>query len=272
MDLFCCRNCVQNPIQGVTLGRGPGYCLQFGSIIEQPERTTCKYLHRKDLPHYLVDEATREHAAEFAGVPGMADLQTRTRVPTLRYSERRAWDSRSFDPSLYAVASYHGEGEPEADPAEVPKWRLIKSFAGSVDARKALAFSGMVRRYLRHCDSWQSSYRLVLALIGELDYEVFARPDDLLSVNGESPAARLLATRWEVLFSRLSGVQEYGWHASLDDLMHPMERLADSVASEDWETMSQTLGACIPDWQARVIGMAKAEGQYYQVSSGIGDP
>ena len=63
MDLFTCRNCIYNPTQGLTFGPGPGFCVQWGSLLERPERTTCKYLHRKDLPHFLVRDAQRERAA-----------------------------------------------------------------------------------------------------------------------------------------------------------------------------------------------------------------
>ena len=73
-ELFSCRNCIQNCGQSLLIGRGAGYCVKHDTVLFYPERTTCKYLHRKDLPRFVVDEGLREHASEFAGFSGIADL------------------------------------------------------------------------------------------------------------------------------------------------------------------------------------------------------
>ena len=49
-ELFSCRNCIQNAGQSLTTGHGSGFCLTHNSVIPDPIRTTCKFLHRKDLP------------------------------------------------------------------------------------------------------------------------------------------------------------------------------------------------------------------------------
>ena len=73
-ELFSCRNCIHNCGQSLLIGQGSGFCLQHESVIWEPDRTTCKYLHRKDLPYFVVEEGTREHAAEFAGFPFLVSL------------------------------------------------------------------------------------------------------------------------------------------------------------------------------------------------------
>src|ERR1700678_3918496 len=97
-ELFSCRNCIHNASQSLNVGRGAGYCLKHDSVLERPEKSTCKYLHRKDLPRFVVDEGLREHAAEFAGFSGIVSLDTRQPISRKYYSERFAWDHGIFDP------------------------------------------------------------------------------------------------------------------------------------------------------------------------------
>lgn len=106
-ELFSCRNCIQNCGQSLLIGRGPGFCVRHDSLLLHPERTTCKYLHRKDLPRFVVDEGIREHAGEFAGLSAMADLIERRPVERLRYSEKYAWEHGQFDPINLSLAQYH---------------------------------------------------------------------------------------------------------------------------------------------------------------------
>ena len=257
MDLFSCRNCVQNPTQGLSLGRGSGYCLQFGSIIDAPDRTTCKYLHRKDLPDHLVHEGTAEHAAELADTWGPVDLITKEQLLKKHYSEQYAWDNGQFDPALHAMALYHRPRVSGASPEPVGKWRLIQSYAGSTDARRALAYSSLIRRYMRHCDSWTSSYRLVLAQVEEVPEEVVVTQKQLVDGADANDA------RWEVLFCRLSALQEFGWHASLATLKHPLDGASAKVADGDWSGACSELAKHVPEWRTAIIERAKEEGVYF---------
>jgi hypothetical protein len=265
MNEFSCRNCVQNPIQSISIGSGRGFCLQFNSVIEKPDRTTCKYLHRKDLPNFLVEEGVREHAAEFSGCPGMADLHTLEPVPKTIYREKDAWETHSFDPDLSAVAAYHRRRD-EAEQSGLQKWRFIKAFSGSVDGRKSISFASMARRYMSVCGTWTSSYRFVLTIINDLDRDVFFAPQDLVAANGESREELTRAARWEVFFTRISGVQEYGWHAALDDLRFPMRHLATHVSDDDWNALLLTLKSIKLGWEDQVIKMAKSASVFFPKS------
>lgn len=257
MEEFSCRNCVQNPTQGNSFGRGQGYCLQWGSVLRDPERTTCKYLHRKDLPRHLVDEGTAEHAREFAESSGPTDLYSKVGQIRVRYSERYYWDTGTFDGTLHAVAMYHRGDEVAAGAAG--KWRFIQAFGGSFDARRAMAYSSLVRRYMHHCDSWSSSYRLVLAQIEELGAPVAVPKDQLLSSNGMGERAAY----WELFFAQLSGVQEFGWHASLESLRTPMARLGEAVAELDWDATCAAVQLLRREWRTAIIAKAQGEGEYF---------
>ena len=104
-------------MQGLSLGRGQGYCLQFGCLIEQPHRTTCKYQHRKDLPIHLVQAGKAEHAAELADTDGPVDLVTK---------EQLEWAKRNIKnlKTVYLGFGLHflHESSPHRIGREIAKW------------------------------------------------------------------------------------------------------------------------------------------------------
>ena len=170
-ELFSCRNCIHNCGQSLSIGRGPGFCLQHESVVWDPDRTTCKYLHRKDLPYFVVDEGIREHAAEFAGFPFLVSLDTKSAIERIRYSERLRWDKGTFDPIDHALAQYY---------RTEPRWRLISAFTGGVDGRRSLTHCSLIRHYLYQCGTWKSSYRLIMGLLQEIDLEPRFDPESSL--------------------------------------------------------------------------------------------
>jgi len=158
-ELFSCRNCVHNCGQSLLIGRGEGFCLKFDSVLFDPNRSTCKYLHRKDLPRFVVDEGLREYASEFAEFSAIADLVEHKSIERLQYSEKFAWERKRFDPLNQSLAQYH-----KARPA----WIFLQSMSGGIDGRRSLAHASLVRRYMDQCGNWTSSYRFVLGLVLEL--------------------------------------------------------------------------------------------------------
>src|SRR3954469_22679291 len=106
-ELFSCRNCIHNSGQSINSGPGKGYCQLHKSIIDHPVETTCKYLHRKDFPVFIVDEGLREHAYEFALFSGLASLKTKVALPIIHYSEKYAWEHNQYNSLLNALAQYH---------------------------------------------------------------------------------------------------------------------------------------------------------------------
>ncbi len=260
MDLFSCLNCVQNPMQGIHFGRGHGYCLQWGSVLENPGQTTCKYLCRKDLPRNLVEEGVRDHAREFAHTTGPTDLISAEQLSRKKYSERYRWDTSTFDPAVQAMAMYH-RGESNAE--EGSKARFIQAFVGSTEGRRAMAYASLVRRYMNHCDTWVSSYRLVLAQIEEIGEDLFFPPRQLREGADEDDA------RWEVFFAQISTLQEFGWHAALKPLQHPLASCLEAAAEQDWEATIAHIQQHRSVWRQLVISKAQDEGEYFPQASGL---
>jgi hypothetical protein len=227
--------------------------LQHDSVIQEPERTTCKYLHRKDLPHFVVDEGIREHAAEFAGFPRLVTLDTKEPIERLQYSERFHWERKTFDPVVHAIAQYYKVG---------PRWVLISAFAGGVDGRRSLTHSSLVRHYMDRCGTWTSSYRLVLGLLQEIDVQPLFSPAALIP-DGTSAEALTEQALWDVVFVRLSAVQEYGWHAGLESLMWASDSVNGGLAEMDWPRLQQELARLREPWVGLIIDHAKKHDAFF---------
>ncbi len=253
-ELFSCRNCIQNCGQSLFIGPGSGFCLQHESVIWEPEQTTCKYLHRKDLPFFVVEEGTREHAAEFTGFAGLASLHTKKPIEPIRYSEKLRWEKGSFDPIVHALAQYH---------RFEPRWGLISAFSGGVDGRRSLTHSSLVRRYMKHCDNWTSSYRLVLALLEEIDILPQFDHRSLVSPDGASNGEVAEQAIWDVVLTRLSALQEYGWHAGIESLMWATDAVNGSLAELSWQGLQQELSTLRGPWAQQIISSAKEHHQFF---------
>ncbi|MBC7821967.1 MAG: hypothetical protein IAG10_34200 [Planctomycetaceae bacterium] len=252
--LFSCRNCIHNCAQGLNLGRGVGYCLQWNSLIRDPADTTCKYLHRKDLPRFLVEEGLEEHATEFLKFPTLASLSTKRPIPKERYSERIGWERGQFDPLILLAARYH-----RTDRA----WVLIQTLSGRVDGRVSLAHSALMRRYMNQCGTWISSYRLVLALVREIDAKPRFDSADLVILEGDTAESVSDDAFWEVVFARFAAIQEYGWHAGLDELIWATDRVNGALVEFDWTSLQPELAAQRENWTALIIQHAMKEGEFF---------
>lgn len=234
--LFSCRNCVHNAGQSVIIGRGAGYCLKHETVLRTPATTTCKYLHRKDLPRFVVDEGLREHAGEFAAFSGVVELDTHKPVTRVPYSERYVWETHSFDAVTHTLAQYYKSN---------PAWVFVQAFAGGVDGRRALAHAGLVRRYMDHCGTWHSSYRMVLGMLQELDVTPQFAPDDVGGLECEAI--------WDVFFVKLGAVQEYGFHAGLESMMWATDVLNGGLSTLDWEALRQEVVRTKAEWTDAII-------------------
>ncbi len=253
-ELFSCRNCIHNCGQSILIGQGPGFCLQHDSVIWDPDKTTCKYLHRKDLPGFIVDEGIREHAAEFAMFPLLVSLVSKTTIERIRYSERLVWERNRFDPILHSLAQYH-----KVD----PRWRLISAFGGGVDGRRSLAHSSLVRHYMDHCGTWTSSYRLVLGLLREIDVQPRFDDRTLINSDPERPEEADGEALWDVVFARLSALQEYGWHAGLEALVWASDAVNGGLAELSWSHLQGELASLKDAWVELIIGHAKEHDAFF---------
>lgn len=249
-EIFSCRNCVHNAGQTLNIGRGGGYCLLHKSVLRSPSEMTCKYLTRKDLPSFVVDESVKEHAYEFATYSSIVDTTTMRLAPKAFYSERHAWVSHSFDALTMTLSS--------ADRVK-PTRLFVESLAGGVDGRRSLAHASAVRRYMANCGTWRSSYRLVLSLVQGFQDPPFFAVHDL-----ESPETDQDDAVWDLFFVRISGVQEYGFHAGIEPLMWVTDSLGESFNTLDWKGLFSQITNLSNIWIESIISHAKDEGQFFQ--------
>ena len=253
-ELFSCRNCIHNCAQSPHIGQGSGFCLKHESVIWQPAETTCKYLHRKDLPQFVVDEGVREHAAEFALFSGLASLKTKLPIARIRYSERFVWERRSFDPLIGAIAQYY---------KIKPHWAFIQGFTGGTDGRRSLTYSAFVRRYMDTCETWRSSYRLILALVDEIDEEPKFDARSILVGEGDDPETSAQEALWDVVFTRLSGLQEYGYHAGLESVMWATDSLNGGLSTLNWPALQKELSQMRRVWTEQILSHVNDQGVFF---------
>jgi hypothetical protein len=253
-ELFSCRNCIHNCVQSLHIGQGIGFCLKHNSVIWQPGETTCKYLHRKDLPQFIVDEGVREHAAEFALFSGLVSLRTKQSLERVKYSERFVWEHRSFDPLVNAIAQYY---------KIKPHWAFIQGFTGGADGRRSLTYSAFVRRYMDTCETWRSSYRLVLALVAEIDEEPKFDARSILVGDGEDLEVASQEALWDVVFTRISGLQEYGYHAGLESVMWATDSLNSGLAELNWPALRDELSKMRPVWTEQILSHAQQQDVFF---------
>ncbi len=253
-SLFSCRNCIQNCGQSLNLGRGAGYCLHHNSLIQDPEDTTCKYLHRQDLPRFVVEEGLEEHAVEFLQFPAMVTLSTKQPLRKQWYSERVDWERGEFDPLVLLSARYHRESH---------AWVMIQTLSGRVDGRVSMAHAALIRRYMHQCGTWTSSYRLVLSLLRELDAKPQFDPADLVIRDGDDEQSVADDAVWDVVFSRLAAIQEYGWHSGLQELLWATDGFNGALTDFDWDLLQPELAAKRRTWTEQVIDHAKQQGEFF---------
>lgn len=258
-QLFSCRNCVHNSSQSLNIGRGSGFCLLHDSMLLQSSETTCKYLHRKDLPRFVVDEGLSEHAAEFASIPGIANLYTQEPIGQIKYSEKYVWEHGIFDALTHALAQYS---------KSEPSWVFIQAMSGGVDGRRALSHASLVRRYMQRCETWKSSYRLVLAVLQELDQEPAFGERDLDSHEAEAAEETKSEALWDVFFCRLGSIQEYGFHAGIEELMWATDSLNGALPEFDWSMLKIELVKKREQWTQTIITHAERERVFFPDSSG----
>lgn len=253
-QLFSCRNCIHNSSQSLNIGQGNGFCLLHDSMLLEPDTTTCKYLYRKDLPWFVVDEGVSEHAAEFASLAGIAHLYNHTPIPQIRYSEKFVWEHNAFDSLTHALAQYS---------KSKPSWVFIQALSGGVDGRRTLSHASLVRRFMKRCETWKSSYRLLLAVLQEIDQKpCFARRDVYLHED-EDYDDIVSEALWDVFFCRIGSIQEYGFHAGIEELMWATDSLNGSLVDLDWAKLKPALEEKRLHWTQMVITHAASEHVFF---------
>lgn len=183
---------------------------------------------------------------------GMVDLFTHEPIRPTFYSEKFSWEKQSFDPLINVLAQYH-----KSEPA----WVFVESFTSGMDGRRAIAHSCLIRRYMDNCDTWKSSYRLVMASIYEMDDEPhFSKRDlrtDIATWEVHSQAI------WDLVFVRFSLIQEYGWHAGIEDLIWITDSASEQLINFDWDGLRERLSELKPTMIEKIIKHARDNGAFF---------
>ena len=110
---------------------------------------------------------------------------------------------------------------------------------------------------MAHCGTWTSSYRLISGLVEEIDDRPEFNQKSLLAANGDLPGGAAEEALWDVVFSRLSAVQEYGWHAGLEPLVWASDSLNGSLAELSWPGLQKELATLRASWVDLIIRHAR---------------
>jgi len=205
------------------------------------------------MPSFAVDEGIKEHAFEFATFSSIVDMPTMLPVERANYSEKHAWLTHSYDGLTQNLAHSY---------KIAPSWLFVQSFAGGSDGRRALAHASVIRRYMANCRTWRSSYRFALSLVQELPITPRFEPDDLVAEAGAQAGPEAL---WDVFFARISGVEEYGFHAGLEELMWATDAFDGSLSDFDWDRLRLDLQVKATQWTDCIIRHAEGENAFFPV-------
>ena len=124
---------------------------------------------------------------------------------------------------------------------------------------------------MSHCGTWVSSYRLILGLIQELDIDPLFDKHSILLLNGVDLKEAKADAIWDVVFCRLSGIQEYGWHAGLEGLMWASDSVNGSLSEFNWPALRDDFHKLKPTWTQTVIDHAKEQNVFFQTNRDIRD-
>ena len=73
---------------------------------------------------------------------------------------------------------------------------------------------------------------------------------------------------WDVFFCRLVSVQEYGFHAGIEELMWATDSLNGALTDFDWTTLKAELEEKRPQWSQLIITHAEKENVFFPDSAG----
>lgn len=192
----------------------------------------------------------------------MADLITHEPIPRLRYSEKFAWERRKFDPVNHSLAQYH-----DTNPTRI----FLQAMSGGMDGRRSLAHASIVRRYMDNCGTWISSYRFILAIIQELSVRPMFHDHDLNDEEEDIGEEVHEDAVWDVFFTRLAGIEEYGFHSGIEELMWATDKLNGALVSLDWMKLKNELNEKTGEWINLVIEHASEEGEFFRVGGSSGE-
>jgi hypothetical protein len=114
-----------------------------------------------------------------------------------------------------------------------------------------------------HCGTWTSSYRLVLGLLEEVDETPYFGRKALFELDGQSLDEANSDALWDVVFARMSAIQEYGWHAGLEPLIWATDAVNGSLEQLNWPGLQVELSGLRDEWIRMIISHAKSHDGFF---------
>jgi len=153
-----------------------------------------------------------------------------------------------------------------------PTWIFLQAMSGGIDGRRSLAHASIVRRYMDNCGTWVSSYRFILWIIQELSVSPVFNDMDLNNEDEDIGEYLHEEAGWDVFFTRLAEIQEYGFHSGIEDLMWASDQLNGALVNLDWLELKSELNERTGEWTNMVIEHASKEGKFFTVEEPLGAP
>jgi len=110
---------------------------------------------------------------------------------------------------------------------------------------------------MANCGTWRSSYRFALSAIKEVSQHPFFADGDLLDGSTADEA------EWDVLFARISCVQEYGFHSGIEALMWATDQVNGALVDFNLIQVRDELSKKSLEWVDLVIHHATDNGAFF---------
>lgn len=231
-DLFSCRNCIYNPAQTTVrpIGQDVGYCATYKTFLYDAHLTTCRHLHRKDCPEYLVLEGIEFHREEFPEQRRPLSLENDIdELLTVPLAEPRLEEHRT---ELMEAVIRTAEAK--------TKWRSISITSHKNEMLHQNAFASFVRAYPENAVHWKSYRRFMGEIVQQLGR--LTSDETGFSVRFEDTGS----ARLDVLWNFISSLQEHGKRIQQASLMTIDLEIADLLLENDlplvgtWFEVNQT--------------------------------
>jgi hypothetical protein len=99
--------------------------------------------------------------------------------------------------------------------------------------------------------------------LNEIDEEPKFDTRSILVGEGDDPAASAQEALWDVVFTRLSGLQEYGYHAGLESVMWATDSLNGGLSTLNWPALKNELSQMRQVWTEQILSHATEQGVFF---------
>ena len=100
-------------------------------------------------------------------------------------------------------------------------------------------------------------------MVQEIDIEPRFEERDLITSSYLGVEEARAQALWDVMFARISGLQEYGWHSGLEKLVWITDKLNGSLSEFDWGRLKSELTSTKLTVTNLIINHAQENGEFF---------